>query len=582
MSIENSCSPCKLFKARKDQASTTDFTNMLSFARELNDNCHRSHSCDGLASTFMPTRLVEVQVKDGKYVTKLVEQIPSQKYIALSHCWGKNMKESATTKISTLRENMNNIPWGNLTQTFRDAIAVTESLGYKYIWIDSLCIIQDRKVDWKVESTHMGSVYENCDLMLSADAAPGGSTGLFRSAQISSKPWMSQIRGSIPDIKIAYTKIHRTFGQMIQMFATPDEWAHLCPLDTRAWCFQESRLAPRILHLGIDELHWDCHAEVRCQCGGFGPEGMKFRGDRMRKKDLREGYCTMKDKLLLWKSFVAQYSERFLTYWSDRLPAISGLAKQFLVAKSKPMSMMSLERQDKFDQIYLGEYLAGLWSKDLELSLCWHADYRPRRRLSTLLPQYQYIAPSWSWASVSGPVNWPEDNEFDSVINIISASCTASGGDPMGAVSYGEVVLRGKVIELSAYRGEVTGQDVPRMVYYYDHLECHNPSTGSQTCPGTYRPDTMINIDGYEYFAGANYFIDKPDVQGADLLPLTDGDYYGLLMAKTYIMILRPVLSGESDTFERLGSIWMSGLSSLKSDKSQFFEGVEPRVLKLV
>jgi len=132
---------------------------------------------------------------------------------------------------------------------------MTEKFGYRYIWIDSLCIIQDSKADWEFEASRMGSVYENCDFMLSADAAPDGSTGFFRSAQISSKPWTSQILGSISDVQVAYIKVHRTFGQITQMFASPSEWTHLCPLDTRAWCYQERRLAPRILHFDIDELH---------------------------------------------------------------------------------------------------------------------------------------------------------------------------------------------------------------------------------------------------------------------------------------------------------------------------------------
>ena len=61
-----------------------------------------------------------------------------------------------------------------------------------------------------------------------------------------------------------------------------------------------------------------------------------------------------------------------------------------------------------------------------------------------------------------------------------------------------------------------------------------------------------------------------------------NGDYYGILMAKTYILIVRPVSQVEPVTYQRLGSIWMSGLSSLESDKSPFFEDIEPRVLKLV
>lgn len=150
----------------------------------------------------------------------------------------------------------------------------------------------------------------------------------------------------------------------------------------------------------------------------------------------------------------------------------------------------------------------------------------------------------------------------------------------MGAVSYGEVDLRGKLVRSSAYRGDVRVQDGARSID--DHLECYDPATRGQKCPGTYRPDAVTDIDGSGYFAGANYYMDDPDVRGADLSPLMNGDYYGILMAKTYILIVRPISQVEPETYQRLGSIWMSGLSSLESDKSLFFKDTEPRVLRLV
>ncbi|KAF4625452.1 hypothetical protein G7Y89_g12716 [Cudoniella acicularis] len=140
----------------------------------------------------------------------------------------------------------------------------------------------------EVEASKTGSVYTNCDLLLSADAVPDSTVSLFRSAQISSNPWkacMPPSRGSTLGVRVSYVKVHRTFGQMIQMIFSPAGWAHLCPLDTRAWCYQERRMAPRILHFGVDELHWDCMGEVRCQCGVFGPDPgrMAFKGDRIRQ-----------------------------------------------------------------------------------------------------------------------------------------------------------------------------------------------------------------------------------------------------------------------------------------------------------
>ena len=247
----------------------------------------------------------------------------TDRYLTLSHCWGTNMPASAKTLSSSLQRNFTDIPWEGLTQTFRDAVAMTERLGYSHIWIDSLCIIQDSRTDWETEASMMGQVYANCDLMLSADGASDGSVGFFRSAQISSSPWQSEdAKGTVFDaLRFAYIKSHhRTFGQMVQMFVSPEEWAHLCPLDSRAWCYQERRLAPRIIHFGMDELHWDCQRGGLCQCGAFGDT--PFPTDRAQMHKAKTNAVSSRaEKEQLWDQAVAGYGERSLTMWTDRLPA---------------------------------------------------------------------------------------------------------------------------------------------------------------------------------------------------------------------------------------------------------------------
>jgi hypothetical protein len=43
--------------------------------------------------------------------------------------------------------------------TFFDATIITRELGYRYLWIDSLCIVQDFLEDWEAESQNMGNIY---------------------------------------------------------------------------------------------------------------------------------------------------------------------------------------------------------------------------------------------------------------------------------------------------------------------------------------------------------------------------------------------------------------------------------------
>ncbi|KAH8600698.1 heterokaryon incompatibility protein-domain-containing protein, partial [Bisporella sp. PMI_857] len=66
-----------------------------------------------------------------------------------------------------------------LPKTFQDTILVAQRLNISYIWIDSLCIIQDSAEDWQAESAIMGQIYSNCTLNIAAAGASDGSVGLF-------------------------------------------------------------------------------------------------------------------------------------------------------------------------------------------------------------------------------------------------------------------------------------------------------------------------------------------------------------------------------------------------------------------
>ncbi|KAK0634122.1 heterokaryon incompatibility protein-domain-containing protein [Immersiella caudata] len=448
-----------MFRRRGDLPSTTDAQGIISYVERSNKDCHENHSCSSSqSSTFRPTRLVRVEVKGGLYAVKLVQGVAAQaadKYLTLSHCWGTNMPSSSKTLASTLQQNLIKIPWRGLTQTFRDAVATTERLGYTHIWIDSLCIIQDSKADWEAEAAVMGEVYANCDLMLSADGASNGSIGLFRSAQISSRPWKPE-----------------------------GVWE---PSSTPAWCYQERRLAPRIIHFSMDELLWDCQRGGLCQCGAYGD--LPLPTDRAQLHQVVTA-ATVKGRAVKefhWSLAVTGYSEKNLTFWTDRLPALSGLAQN----------------------ISLGRYLAGLWSSYLNRGLCWWADYRPCMRIS--IPT-QYIAPSWSWMSVSGQVQIVLPEQFQPAAEVLSADCVPiSPSNPTGPVSY-----------------------------------------------------------------------EDPNVKGEELELMNDGPYFGLLMAKMFIMVVTPAASCERGTYERVGSVFREGFRGVMEDKSRFFEGVEGEVIRLV
>lgn len=117
----------------------------------------------------------------------------------MSHCWGAEDTQPYKTQQRTSFDHQNAIPWMFLSQTFKDAITLTQRLGMRYIWIDSICIIQDDHNDWNIEFSKMREVYANDYLVVAADAGVDGKRGLFASRfgeEEALVPWTSNRNSS--------------------------------------------------------------------------------------------------------------------------------------------------------------------------------------------------------------------------------------------------------------------------------------------------------------------------------------------------------------------------------------------------
>jgi hypothetical protein len=128
--------------------------------------------CPQAVQTELPTRVIDIEEM------RLHCPAPEAKglWVSLSHCWGGSSPLQTTT--GNLESHMAGLP-GPFPQTFADAVAVTRMLGLRYLWIDSLCIIQDSHEDWVHESAHMATVYENAYVTISADAAKDSFQGFL-------------------------------------------------------------------------------------------------------------------------------------------------------------------------------------------------------------------------------------------------------------------------------------------------------------------------------------------------------------------------------------------------------------------
>lgn len=90
-------------------------------------------------------------------------------WATLSYCWGHS--PPLKTEIATLKERCEKIPFESMPALFRDAIVLTRRLGYSYLWIDAICIIQDSPSDWTVEAANMGYIYKESSITIVAEAS---------------------------------------------------------------------------------------------------------------------------------------------------------------------------------------------------------------------------------------------------------------------------------------------------------------------------------------------------------------------------------------------------------------------------
>lgn len=214
---------------------------------------------------MLPTRLLSVG-RTNSEIRLLETNGKTGRYACLSHCWGSiiGSAEILRTTRGNYSDHIRTIPWSRIPRTFRDAIKVTRALGIQYIWIDSVCIIQNSSDDWEKEAANMHSVYENSYLTIGATSAPGPNGGLYLRNQ--SKIFQqSGTASSGAQFAVIGRKVCLHSNGRDSRFFKDDRR----PLMGRAWILQERLLSPRFLHFSSEELIWECKGAVLCECGEF-------------------------------------------------------------------------------------------------------------------------------------------------------------------------------------------------------------------------------------------------------------------------------------------------------------------------
>jgi hypothetical protein len=230
---------------------STGSEEVLKVAKKWLQECLNGHeTCQKKAEVArFPTRLLELEFPVPGRVTLFNTSDRSIKgpYMTLSHCWG-------SAKFLKLEENTCRIlysgfPETSLPQTFRDAVRIALRLKVKYLWIDSICILQDSPEDWRYEASAMADIYKGSLCNISAASAEDSSKGCFYERLPGLiKPCVIQSKWT--DIKNEEYHLHKSSPWYVDF----DQY----PLFTRGWVLQERASSPRVLHFGAQQLFWEC------------------------------------------------------------------------------------------------------------------------------------------------------------------------------------------------------------------------------------------------------------------------------------------------------------------------------------
>ncbi|KAL5610978.1 hypothetical protein FOBRF1_007095 [Fusarium oxysporum] len=429
----------KLTESTEDDACMELARTWIRKCAESDD--HQACRSATLTTPFLPKRLIYVDQENGPNNVHLHETSPDDgrlEYFALSHCWGPADFLKLTTK--NYDDMLRGINFDELPRNFQHAINFTRRMKSSYLWIDSLCIVQDSIQDWKEESKAMAKIYSQAFCTISSTGSPDAHGGCFHKRN----PVQYQ-----PCVLVSSP----TDNLSVQM-GSPNPFISQIengPLYQRAWAFQERLLSRRIVHFGSSLLFFECRTHctseildteviegsqilsVDGRCfdlrdvrdleslsrpdivtyeifdGPYGREDLvtstitnvKYLPAHIRdalfqspvvnnrtafsllQQSSRGFHLNHRQKLRLhqcWFQLVEAYTNAKLTVPSDRTVAMDGIAQAIKGGE---------------DQL---EYLAGLWSDHIYFDLLWCLDSSPAPR-----PTHTR-APTWSWMAVEGKI----------------------------------------------------------------------------------------------------------------------------------------------------------------------------------
>ncbi|KAK4208927.1 HET domain protein [Rhypophila decipiens] len=405
------------------EAGQSDASARLNVIKEWLERCQSEHAaCNNRPSSNdgncpLPTRVLRISPQKGNlpFLIQLYEPDGERAapYIALSHCWGESSPLKTTR--SNLEQHKKEMAFEALPLTYRDVVAKAFYLGFSYLWIDSLCIIQDDSGDWEAEAARMAAVYSNATLTFAATEAADPSLGCCPQY---TRAFPIPLEG---DSQVALVR----FQDHLNLDSRDTA------LNKRGWTFQEAALSRRMICFDNNQLLWKCCTRQESEDGLWAVTAPAAR----RTRDWNLWACLPElvgedraASYAFWYKMMEDYSNRTFSFEKDKLPALAGI-----VEASR-------------DNVGNASPLLGLWREDLLNGLLWRARKPGGQRAAC-----HGAVPSWSWISAAGPVSWGPSlfslSPDEPRLEVISAEVRWAGCPMTSAVSGTALKVSGRLKE---------------------------------------------------------------------------------------------------------------------------------------
>jgi hypothetical protein len=462
------------------------------------ETCQKNHksTCRVAESPiWRPTRLIQVSHTglDCQACLCLSSSLPWDiRYATLSHCWGR--LEIFKLLLSNIEDLKISIPIQRLAPLFQDVLDFTCRIGIKYIWIDSLCIIQDSTDDWTRESAMMGEVYKNSWCNIAATGFADGQAGLY----VHRNPAALYPRKFGIDIRDEEGNGRRPLSDHGKYYCMEDVLYSditLSPLVQRAWVYQERLLSQRIIHFGSRQILWECNQLEACETFPKGvPKPLRKRFKALAQVDpygkianrIEAGPLSVEEILGspemdgsiedVWQSIQMGYNDKILTFYKDKVVALSGLMREV-------------------QRISHDTFIAGLWKRKFLEGLLWYCPYTEANQVRGKARPANYQAPSWSWLSLNVGVSQIRGGGAVPIAEIIDYSIThpsrGPSADPSGfdQITDGYVRIRGRLMRANFVATDKELRRAKKSTYKGQDLKLDSTTNELLIVPVTLQPD---------------------------------------------------------------------------------------------